>query len=640
MRVSSGEGSSARPIVVLGGIAAVATLAYTLVYPWRGFRLPIGFDAPVYLWSGLRAAAFGLDDGMLVPRPGAFGLAATLSSSPLPDMTSVASLLIAVVVAAALAAAAWVASTFGARLALAVSVTLAVTFFLTPLANGYLSAGLFLASFTAAVTVLAAATERTWRTTILVAMLLTAAGLGHPLFAVIGVPILATVVAALFLFRGTVPRWRVALAQVVAAGIIAGAVTLLAVVVLLDPGAGSADTSADAALSRLGGTGQLTIFRRHQLEAELAPFLFLVLGAVLAIDRALEVRNQVPGGSARPRLLFWAIAVGWFAILGAGTIALLAGVPIPVHRILWVLLPPVLVVVVAGHVVPRTGRPGPGTRWDLVVRSVVPIVIVTIFAVSHGVLWRRLQPTVTSEQASVLSRLEAGLRQVVPEDVPVVVLGGDRVPVLDLFDLLNWARALMSPGRMESVWVYPGGPDAWLDGDPTRTGDRFRDAIVADYAGRIAGLRDRAPVVVAAGAIDVASADRAREISGTRRFGADAVLLPPRRGDRVRALGSAGAATLMAPWSVVLGAPLLLAAFGAIGLGWTSWSLRGRPALVRFGLAPAVGAAMLMVASVVVDLVGVRLGSGGWVVAVVLAILPGGVLAIASRRLDGPAGGG
>jgi hypothetical protein len=94
---------------VLGAVAVVLVVFFLGLYPLRGFRFPLGSDAPVYLWWSRLAASQGLS--AVGARSGLPALALMLSSIlHLPLMQVVGGVGAALGTAVGLAAAALVRS--------------------------------------------------------------------------------------------------------------------------------------------------------------------------------------------------------------------------------------------------------------------------------------------------------------------------------------------------------------------------------------------------------------------------------------------------------------------------------------------------------------------------------------------------
>jgi hypothetical protein len=630
-----GGGSAGSPLAVLATAALLSVLAYALIYPWRGFSVPIGLDTPVYLWSSRHAAVFGLDAPGLLGRPGAFGTIATLFELlPTSDLTVVAAVQPAVIVTAALASAAFVAAKFGARIGLVAMITVGVALFLTPLADGYIAAAMFLASFTAGLAMLVRSCDESWRTSAMAGSLFAAGALSHPLFAMMGLPIVGAVLGVAVSARRAIPSWRCVTRRAGFALAIALPLTF-GLLFLSDPDGTPLDTSGDAAFRRLGATSATIIFRRHQLLDQLPAFLFLSLAALLVVDRTLRESDRAGDWIARATV-FWGAVAGWIVVTVAGGLALAGGVPVPAHRLLWVCLPPIFVIgVAADRFVPPSGW-GLADRWGRVLRWVAVSSVVATLLVVHAIDWRGAEPAITTPEAEVLARLGAGL-EMRPGASGLVLLSGDAVPVTELIDEVNWLRASVPPGRLHDVWAFPGDPESLYGGGPEPIGARFYDRVIDDYDVDARSRLDEVPVIVAAGPIDPEATDEAQKVDGARPFGEDVVLLPASPGGSAATLADPGAVRLMVPWSVPLWAPVLVALFGLVGFGWVRWSMPRRALVERVALAPAAGLAALVLASLLVDLAGIRLNGVGAVVAAAVATVPGVLLGGITGVLSGRA---
>ena len=216
------------------------------MYVVRGYRLPLGPDAPVYVWWAKLAGHDGLS---AVHRPGVPALMLVLVGTlHLPVVAVVAALEVVLGVALGVASAALVRAANGARAAWVLAGLLAGTF-AVHLATGYLANLAFAALFLAAAVMLAAATRRA---TVAAAVLIGAGGLAHPLFFPLGALILAIAAAQ---------AWRGARDEAVRVGMAAlggGALLGLGVLAMLaGPGPLAVDTSRDGFLRRAGLTDVL-----------------------------------------------------------------------------------------------------------------------------------------------------------------------------------------------------------------------------------------------------------------------------------------------------------------------------------------------------------------------------------------------
>jgi hypothetical protein len=216
----------------------------------------------------------------------------------------------------------------------------------------------------------------------------------------------------------------------------------------------------------------------------------------------------------------------------------------------------------------------------------------------------------------------------------VVLLAGDGVPVTEMIDEVNWLRASVAAELLHDVWLFPGDPPSLYGSGPEPLGARFHDRVVADYVERARSGLDAGSVIAASAPVDPEATAEARDVGGARPFGEDAVLLPARLGSTAVTVPESGDVSLLAPWTVPIWATLLIAGLALTGLGWTRWSVPRRPLLERVALSPAIGFAILTITSVLVDTVGLRLGSGGSVAAVLIGLLPGAVLGVRARALE------
>jgi hypothetical protein len=614
---------SVRAILWLAAVSLLAASAYTVIYPWRGLTVPIGYDTPVYLWSARYAATFGLDAPGLLSRPGAFGTAATLLSlMPVGDATVVAVLQVAVIVMVALAAAAFSATVFGSR-AVAMAITaLVVALFLTPLAMGFLSAGIFLASFTAGLAVLVRSADGPARSVVLAGALFTAAALSHPYLSLVGVFVVACIVGGVAVRRRDLPSWRHIVWRVTTVLAISAGAALL-IIWNVEPAAMPLDTSADAALRRLGFGSFVTFgFRRQTLEY-LPVFLFMLLTGLVVLDRLMARARSTAAASARTTM-FWAACVGWVAVSGASVLALAARIPIPAHRLLWMCLPlPIIVGVVASKLFRPSEPFERSDRWVRGVRVAAPIAVLGVFAVAHALQWRQVEPTISGPEAEALARIGGALEERNGSSGAVLVAGD--VQVLQMIDQLNWMRALAPPQDVLRVVVFPGRPSDLYGDGPQATGAEAQDRVAADYAARVRSFLDGDPIIAVSGAIEAAALAEAREVDGVQPLGDDVLLLPERPGSEASSIPIpvSTEAPLPDQWSITPLTPLLVFAFAIGGAGWTRWSLPGSPVLERLAVSPAVGLATLSLSSVLVDAAGFRLGSGGWLLALLIGVAPG-----------------
>jgi len=145
--------------------------------------------------------------------------------------------------------------------------------------------------------------------------------------------------------------------------------------------------------------------------------------------------------------------------------------------------------------------------------------------------------------------------------------------------------------------------------------------------------------------LDPAAFAQAIRLAGVIRPGPGVAVLPGPDGAPPRSAGGSSAAGAgpgegpIAPWAPVWLALGLVVLFALVGAPWAHLPLRHDSRLVRLGLAPALGLASVGLASILVDSVGLRLGTP---VGAGVAIVGGFALGVAavvarSRLLPGAA---
>ncbi len=606
--------------VLLVAVPSAALLAFFLfVYPLRGFRFPIGADAPVYLWWARLAGHDGLS--AVGNRPGIPTLTLVLGGSLGLSQPAVLAGIGAILgTATGLAGAALVdlAGDRKDRTARFVIAAVLVGTFAVHLADGYFANLAFATLFVAAAALLAA---RTPATTVAAALALGAAGLAHPLFWVIGAIILGLTALPGFLGRSGAPRDEAsAIGRVLAGGGVVAGAGLLAL--LPGPSPLRVDTSKDAFLRRAGLTGPLRADYLDRLARHWARF-------ALPVSVPVATVGTLRAGGFLGRFLR-----AWGVVMLAGVAGALATGLAPAVRFLsfGFVLP--LGVAVAVPPVWRALR-----RRGRVVAGVVSAALLAAMVGGPALTWLRTRPYLNGIE---VSRIAAAGRvaEATPRGTPLVFLVDNGEPtVLFLATRAgNVLRDALPPDRIRDVYVYVGSPQNYLAGRPTLVGDEQHDALSRLYLRdiRSAGGHPVAFLLAPFNRPGLAFARAHGELVSrgvivlSPNTGPAAAYAPrpaPREVDPVRPTST---------WWLVGAALLSFLLMAGVGLGWSLGVAPG--ARSACALAPALGAGGLILAGVAAERVGVPLSGAG--PPVVSAVVGAGGYAFAfwrRRRLQGQA---
>lgn len=598
------------------GASALALLAVGLLaffaapYPTLGLGFPVGPDGPVYLWWARIAGAEGLSAAGL--RPGVPALHLVLAGATGLTSSQVLAALgpaLGAAVGLAAMALAWPVGRAQGWLAGALGGT-----FAAHLAGGYFANLAFVAVFLAAGAALVRGRGRASAAG--AAALLGAGGLAHPLFLPLGAAIL--VLATLLGWRtGGQARdeARMIGLAVGGAGVVAGAGLAAA---LLGPGPPAADTSKDAFLRRAGLEAALRGDYLNRLSRLWARF-------VLPVSVPLAGLGLRAGAfpAARPSLLR-RLLLAWAAVTLAGVVASLAtGLFPPVRFLSFAYALPLGVAMalpwVHARIRDRSGRPA-----GVVAAGVVAAVLVAAMLAGAAYTWWRQNPFIHDAEVKRLGTA-ARVANATPAGTPLVFLVDDDDPELIFLATLagNIVRASMPPDRVRDVYLYVGTPARYLAGRPTLVGDASHDAMSRLYLEdvRAAGGEPLALVVAPFNRPGMAEARRMGVVveRGVVVLGEGPVVAP------------ADVASLQDPlepfsrWSVPVAAIALFALLTVVGLGWSRAAMG--PGGGALALAPAFGAAALIVAGVAVDRLGLRLEGFAVPAAVSALAATGGYLA-------------
>ena len=590
-------------------------LALYLAHPLvSGHRFPVGPDGPVYTWLARWAAEVGLRDGP-GGGPGVPALTLTLSgllrTGPAAAVTLLGPVLAAI---CGLAGAAVIGATWGQhRLPVAAAVLLTGAF-TAYLAGGWLANVTMVALFLAALAALAVV-ERSWRAVAGAAALLTAAGLAHRVFFLIGLVIVAGVIG--LHLRDAVQTARDGRRMLDTAA------TRMAAAVAGGVGAWLLGFASLAAASLPGDTSQDGFFRRAGLRNLLLDrFRERFLGDVgrAAVPAAAglglgvaAVEGHRPGSGKRYLV---SVFVSWGAVTAIGIVVLALTGWGPANRILQFAF--FLPLVGAVGLAALTRRGGVAVAAGLLAGAA--------FVGASMVGWLRQAPAVSADElaaASAAGRAVAGS----PSDTPLlfVVDTGERAAAYHITRAGNVIRMGLPAERIDDVRLAVGAPDDLLARRPTSTGDAEHDAASAFYLREARPVLDRATVLVL----------EPFNEEGFERAGDLGEEVAP---DVVALAGTASQTSLgprpegAGPWALVgwsVAAVLLLAALGG---GWARWALPGCGPAAVLGAAPSVGIAAAILGGFLADRAGLRPGGTGSLAFVVVLGVAGHLAAMGAGR--------
>jgi hypothetical protein len=585
----------AKDVGVLVGIAAGMTLGLLLVYLVRGFRFPLGADAPVYLWWARLASVDRLSS--VGTRPGVPALLLVLSGTLHAPLTAVVAALEAVL-AGVLGLGAWaLLRRGGARGGVCALAAVLTGAFAVNLAIGYLASLTFAALFLAAAAVLIDDTPpRRDSRTVAAAALLGAAALAHPLFSVVGAAILLATMALAY------RRYRHGLAAdpvrsiggaLLGAGAILGA-GLLALV----PGPAPLDaiTSKDGFLRRAGLDGELRSLYAERLGQHWARYVSYI-SLPLAVAGLLET-----WGLLREFLLSWLCVTVVGIVVG-----LMTGIAPADRFVSFAFCVPILASLGLLLVWRRIGR---GKHFFA--GAALCVVLIGAMLAGAAITWARQEPYIAADEvaaAQAVGEAVGGLPQGTP--LVFVVDSGDATAGFLAPRAENVIRAAVPPERIADVHVYVGTLADDEANRPTVRGDPQFDALSRTY---LAAIHDAETQTSQNPVTFVLQPFAPTAFASARHSG----------------LVLGNGAVLMNPQEVVAGKPMprpydtlesssplltvatalgMLALVFAVGIGWARAAI-SHP-IESFALAPAFGAAALLLGGIVAERLDVALTGVG-----------------------------
>jgi hypothetical protein len=579
--------------LMLTAIAVGIVVAMLSLYAVRGFRFPLGADAPVYLWWARLASVDGLS--AVGPRPGVPALLLVLSGTLGAPLTAVTAGLEAVLAAiVGLAATALVRDRVGEwRWSWTLAGVLAGTF-AVHLAIGYLASLTFAALFLGAAAMLFDRwTERDLVATVAGAALLGAGGLAHPIFLGVGAGILLLTALIVFLERRRVGLAPTEAMPILAATLGSGAILGAGMLALL-PGPAPIDaiTSKDGFLRSAGLGGELAHLYRERLLQHWARYVEYV-SIPLGVAGLADIEED----------LLQRFFLSWLAVLVGGVAFCLATGLAPADRL-----------VTFGFVIPILAGLGVGKvfAWlrsrSTALAWVVSVALVGAMLAGAGMTWWRQKPFMSPEEvaaATSAGRVAAAL----PPHTPLVFIVDDEDATAAFLAprAENVIRAAMPPDRIRDVYVYVGTLENYLAGRPTLRGDPEFDALSRAYLARIdaAGahpgeglgpfiLSSFAPAEFAAPQVPFSVGP------GVKLYGAF-----PARGP-LPGFDSLQPASPLLTFATAAGELVLLF---IVGFGWAR--IATRDPVHTFALAPACGVAAVILFGIAFERIGLPLTGAG-----------------------------
>jgi hypothetical protein len=597
-------------------LAAGLLLWFLAPFVLRGFRFPLGPDAPVYLWWTRLAGQEGLS--VVGDRPGVPAVAlAAAGTLGLGSASALAALEVVLGVAVGLASAALVRTRRGATRAQWLLAGALSGLFAVHLASGYLANLAFAVVFLAAAAALA---DGTRRGTVAAAALLGAGGLLHPQFFLVGLAILwFAAIPSLLGGREEGERLLQTEHGRIGAALAGGGALLVGGLAVLVPGADplQVDTSKDAFLRRAGIFESLReAYRGRFFERwpRYVQWASLPLGALGLLD--------ANGGAFLARFM-----LGWTVVLVGGVAFGLATAIIPPDRF-----------VTFSFVVPILAALGLLRLWRrLADRRPLAVALVAglglAMVLGSFFTWRRQEPFM---DASETGQIAAAARYVAatPPGTPLLFVVDTGDPTITFFatEAANAIRAVLPPDRIRDVFVIV--PEFAGEAHPTRTA---LARLYAQDAAAAVRRRDLEPLVIGLRAFDRASFGEALPVVPR-----DARAVEPDVIGDVAVYGevpeaSSGGLDVLepsSPWAIAGASVAMLLLLGAVGYGWSGAMFPRRPDALA--LAPAAGLAVTCLAAIALERLGVPLEGAGALLVSVAAGAGGYLLRMFRRQIAVP----
>lgn len=604
-----GAPASLRGWMVLGLGAAIAS-AYAAAYPLLGTAYPFGWDSPVYVWWSRVAESSGLSSPLIAARPGTVGVVAALAATlHVQTTTVVAALMLVAVSAASLAGAALVSQCLGPDRLRFVLVAVLLGGGMWMLVPGYLSTLMFAAVFFVALSLMVR--SRSVASTGSAGLLLGLAGAAHPLF--LGWAAAMMLPALVVVSISSRSRNRAFVVRTTASLLLGAAITGVALAVTGGLHDAALEFSRDGMLKTVGLSQLAVPYHQGKMEAAVPFFALALLSACLYLvcRRRIVWHEDAPPSS---RVYVSAILGFWIVTTLVAAMLLMLSVPVPAQRLVKFCLPLSLLTAVG---VAAALRPEVGLGRSPAVRAVGRRVLVALamLAVWIGVgiaavgWWAEAKSSVMPRQSLATEGTVAAAVAATPLHTPVVIAtdGPDDAVIAKRETLL---RNALPPETIGDVHFFIGSP-------ADVQADRVRLAGVPERD-RIAQLHWVETRPLLAGRALVLSIGPARSGGPSWSEVGNSVLVlhtPGRtvvnQADIRRALQTGAFPSA----DVSPAAPFVLAIALVLVLGLVGWPFTrllagdGCTEEVAFGLAPAVGLAVVMAAAIAASAAGVRFGS-------------------------------
>lgn len=620
------------------GLGFGVFLLYFLAYPIRHLSVPPGFDPAYYVWRAQHLAGAGIGHGTLASRPGYPILSALLGAvTGLSQMDVTIFLSMALIAVLALAVAAFVANGLD-RSTLAWVLTgcsAGVVVGATQLVGENLANILNISLEVAALVPLTAAVagDSPARGLWAAVALIVASGMSHwiflPLFfAVLGLGFLMALRPSLEEWRRGVPAWRTEsglLASTVAASV--GITAALISAVLRAP----FRTIEIAQDSRL-----------FQKKLRTDAVRLMVPGALglIGIRWLPSVADRMDEEADDRRFAFsLRMLTAWTWVMGVGLVLGILTWFLPPTRFLAHLVA-VSGAVTVGILLTQTVRwfgrrreSGWRPAWAKAVPVLMVVAALELLAAPGLIRWYRY-PVLMNRGALAESRAAGRYVAALPPGQPVVFLTDYRVGNPGAYATVMNDRTIkigMPPPRDTDVFLFPGTLEDLLAGRRTPPPNTSADRITLPYWEDVRALLSRDPPILVLEATgpgqfaDAVAHGAAIIAPGVARVrGPDVAFAQP------APAGSSPAASLAAGvgWGLVI-----LLTLWAVGGGWTRLMLgASAPPAVFFSLAPAVGAAALILGGLAAAKMGIRPAGFAGAATVVLVALLGWAGGLRARR--------